>query len=109
MADDRIFELRTYLAAPGKLAALEARFKDHTVELFERHGLEVVGFFVDEPAETLVYLLAFASRAAADAAWEAFRSDPEWLAARSASEVDGPLTAKLESHFLTPTSYSPIR
>ena len=109
MADDRIFELRTYLAAPGKLGALSARFRDHTVALFEKHGIGVVGFFVDEEAETLVYLLSFDSKQGADSAWASFREDADWLEARRASEVDGPLTAKVESRFMTPTEYSPIR
>ena len=109
MADSRTFELRTYVAAPGKLDALVARFRDHTMTLFTRHGIEVVGFFVDPDAETLVYINAFSSRAEADASWEAFRADPEWIAARAASEVDGPLTASLESRFLTATDFSALR
>ncbi len=109
MANDRIFELRTYLAAPGKLALLEARFRDHTMALFEKHGLEVVGFFVDESAETLVYLLAFDSLEAAERNWAAFRGDPAWQEAFRLSEVDGRLAAKVESRFLAPTDYSPLR
>jgi hypothetical protein len=106
----RVFELRTYKAAPGKLDALHARFRDHTLGLFEKHGLEVVGFWSHGTGDgTLVYLLAFDDPQAADAAWEAFRSDPEWIRARAESETDGILTAGVESVFMSPTDYSPIK
>lgn len=112
-ATSRVFELRTYQAAPGKLDALEARFRDHTVALFARHGMDVVGFWVPldgdgRPTETLVYLLAFDDRAAADRAWGAFREDPDWIKARADSEVDGRLTSSVESVFMTATDYSPL-
>jgi hypothetical protein len=112
-SDPRVFELRTYYAEPGKLDALHARFRDHTLGLFERHAITVIGFWVaydDEhrPTETLVYLLAFDSKDAADAAWASFRKDPDWIEARGASEVDGPLVARIESVFVAPTDYSPI-
>ena len=85
MATNRVFELRTYYTAPGKLAALHRRFEEHTLALFAKHGMEVVGFFspTDEPDRdnTLVYVLAFPDRATADKAWEAFRADPEKVGA----------------------------
>ena len=112
----RVFELRTYTASPGRLDALNARFRDHTLALFKRHGMEVVGFWMPidkdkDPAaaDKLVYLLAFKSRAAAADAWKAFAADPAWVAARSASEVDGRLTAKVESVFFAATDYSPLK
>jgi hypothetical protein len=112
--DARCFELRTYTAAPGKLDALNARFRNHTVKLFEKHGMQVVGFWEPTDAEggkgeKLVYVLAHKSRAAADASWKAFRADPDWVAVKAASEVDGNLVTKLESVFLAPTDYSPLR
>ena len=110
----RCFELRTYTAAPGKLEALHARFRDHTNALFTKHGMTMVGYWVPSDddkggANTLIYLLAFPSRAARDKAWEDFRSDPAWTAARTASEVDGKLTDKVESLLLTATDYSPMK
>jgi hypothetical protein len=111
---DRVFELRTYIASPGKLDALNARFRDHTVALFKKHGMEVVGFWepVDKDAgagEKLVYILAHSSRAAAEASWKAFRADPEWVKVKADSEKDGVLPAKIESVFLAATDYSPLK
>jgi hypothetical protein len=113
-SDSRCFELRTYTAAPGKLEALHARFRDHTNALFVKHGMTVVGYWVPSDADkgaanTLVYLLAYPDRAAREKAWSAFGSDPDWNAARKASEVDGKLTEKVESVFLTATDYSPLK
>jgi hypothetical protein len=112
--DSRCFELRTYTAAPGKLEALHARFRDHTNAIFTKHGMTMVGYWVPSEADkgaanTLVYLLAFPSRAARDKAWDEFRVDPAWTAARNASEVDGKLTDKVESLLLTATDYSPMK
>ncbi len=107
--DSRLFELRTYFAVPGKLEALNARFRNHTVPLFERHGMTQIGYWV--PAENtnhqLLYVLAYPNRSARDSAWKAFLADPDWLKAKSASETDGPLVAKVEQHFLAATDFSP--
>jgi uncharacterized protein YbaA (DUF1428 family) len=112
-ADDRVFEMRTYYAPPGKMSALHARFRDHTCKLFEKHGMTVIGFWSPldkkESEEVMVYLLAYPSKEAADKAWKAFRDDPEWKAAKEASEKDGPLVQKVESKFLTPTDYSKLK
>ena len=110
----RVFELRTYTAAPGKLGALNARFRDHTIALFRNHGMEVVGFWepVDKEAgagEKLVYILAHPSRAAAEANWKAFREDPEWVRVKAESEANGVLAPKIESVFLAATDYSPLK
>lgn len=110
-----VYELRTYTTEEGRLPALHARFKDHTMKLFEKHGMKNVLYFtgVDKdgkPVENkLVYLLAHKSQAAAKASFDAFRQDPEWIAARDASEKDGKIVAKLESQFLNLTEYSPGR
>ncbi len=113
MAAHRLFELRTYHAAPGKLDALQARFAHHTLGLFAKHGLTVVGFWVardanGEPGEDLVYMLSFPDSEARERSWEAFRHDPDWVKARADSEVDGPLLISLESVLLDPTPYSPM-
>lgn len=120
LADDapksgqKVFELRTYYTLPGRLDALNARFRDHTCALFQKHGMELVGFWTpqdekDGKSNTLVYLLAFPSREAAAASWKAFGADPEWKAAREASEKDGKIVEKVTSVFLSPTDYSAIK
>ena len=113
-AADRVFELRTYTASPGKLDALNARFRDHTIALFKKHGMEVVGFWepTDKEAgagEKLIYLLAHPSREAAQANWKAFREDPEWVKVKAESEANGPLTTKVDRVWLTPTDYSQVK
>jgi hypothetical protein len=108
----RVFELRTYTAGPGKLEALQARFRDHTLALFEKHGMTNVGYWVpaDPPrsGDTLVYLLAHKSREAAAKSWDGFRNDPAWTAAKEASEVDGRLAVKVVSVYLEPTDFSAL-
>ena len=110
----RVFELRTYTAAEGKLAALDSHFRDHTIGIFARHGMINLGYFHPTDADkgagrTLVYFLAYPSREAAAAAWKAFRDDPEWVKVRTASEQGGKLTSKVESIYLAPTDFSKIR
>lgn len=110
--DPRVFELRTYTAHPGRLEDLERRFRDHTVRLFERHGMTNVGYWIPQDstgANTLVYLMAYPSRDAATRSWDAFRADPEWIAAKAASEANGLLVQNVASIFLSPTDFSPMR
>lgn len=110
-----VYELRTYTTEEGRLPTLHARFKDHTMKLFEKHGMTNVLYFTEvdkggKPVENkLVYLLAHKSQAAAKTSFDAFRQDSEWIAARDASEKDGKIVAKLESQFLNLTEYSPGR
>ena len=108
----KVYELRTYTAAPGKLGDLESRFRDHTVRLFERHGMKNIGYWVPTDApqseNTLIYVLEFPSRDAARASWDAFRTDPDWVEARAASEVNGRLATGVESVYMQATDYSPI-
>lgn len=107
--DSRSFELRVYTAAPGKLDALNARFRDHTCKLFEKHGMTNIGYWVplENPEQKLYYLLAYPDRKARDKSWAAFLADPEWKAAAAASEKNGKLVRKVESTFLHATDYSP--
>ena len=111
--DTRLFEMRTYYAAPGKMESLHARFRNHTCKLFQKHGMTLIGFWSpidpDECKRKMVYILAFPGREAADKSWKAFLDDPEWKAARETSEKGGKLVEKFESVFLNPTDYSPIK
>lgn len=112
-APNHVFELRRYTATEGRLPDLEKRFRDHTMKIFERHGMKNIIYMVPidgpEHNNTLVYILQHDSKEAAQKAWDAFRSDPEWVKARTASEANGKLTVKTESYFLAPTDYSPIK
>jgi hypothetical protein len=105
--------MRTYYAEPGKMTALHARFRDHTNKLFQKHGMTIIGFWVPadpkEAEERMIYILAYPSKDAADKSWKAFRADPDWNSAREASEKDGKLVKKVDSVFLNPTDYSPIK
>lgn len=111
--DHRVFELRTYTAPEGKLADLNARFRNHTVKIFNRHNMTSVGYWVPQDApqsqNTLIYILAHPSREAAKKAWADFQADPEWQKVRADSEVNGRLTTKVESVFVDPTDYSPMK
>ncbi len=117
-APPRLFELRTYRAAPGRLTDLNARFRNATLDLFAKHGMEnVIYLHPIEPqhgaGDTLIYFLAHESREARDASFRAFGEDPEWQAARSASEekAGGALTQPggVTHQFLEPTQYSPLQ
>src|SRR5205823_3382481 len=77
--DTRYFEMRTYHAAPGKIDALNTRFKDHTNKLFKKHGMDIIGFWIDiKRPDVLIYILAYPSKEARDKSWEAFQADPDW-------------------------------
>lgn len=110
----RVFEMRTYHANEGKLEALQARFRNHTCALFKKHGMELVGFWTpreakDGKGDTLVYILAYPSKEAADASWKAFRDDPEWKKVVEESHRGGVLVKKVDSVYLDPTDYSDIK
>ena len=107
----KVYELRVYQAAPGKLAQLLARFREHTTKLFDRHGMKNVAYWtpVDEPqkSNTLIYILQHPSREAAVANWKSFQDDPEWKSVRDKSEANGKLVEKVDSTFLVLTDFSP--
>jgi hypothetical protein len=109
----RVFELRTYTSPPGKLPALHRRFREHTMELFARHGMTNVAYWTPQDSarreNTLVYLLAYPSRQAARDSWAAFSADPEWQRVRAESEANGKIVEKVESVFLDPTDFSPMK
>src|SRR5437016_14112546 len=104
--DTRVFELRTYYIHPGRMKAMNARFRDHTNKLLEKHGMKLVGFWTPTKAEDadkqLIYIVEHASEAAAKKSWDTFRADPDWQAARDASEKDGKIVDKVVSTFLQP-------
>ncbi len=102
--DKRVYEMRVYYAAEGKLDALNARFRDHTCKLFEKHGITNIGYFmpIENPERKLIYFLAHPSREAGETAWANFRNDPQWKKAKAESEVDGKLVDKVDTLFCKP-------
>ena len=108
---DVVYELRIYHAYEGKLNDLLARFRDHTIEIFRRHGMKSIAFWVptDEPLKgrTLVYILEHPSRAAATENWKSFQADPEWVKVKGESEAKGQLVEKIDSTYMTMTDFSP--
>ena len=113
LAFGKIYELRTYTFEPGKLDALKARFRDHTVRIFNKHGMESVGYWVPEDPErssnTLIYILAHPSREAADKNWKEFADDPEWKKVQAESEANGKIVQKVERVWMDPTEFSKLK
>jgi hypothetical protein len=109
----RVYELRTYTAPDGKLDELHARFRNHTMRIFQKHGITNVAYFKPEDAplsqNTLIYLIAHQSREAAKQNWAAFQKDPEWQKVAQESQVNGKIVAKVDSVFLDATDYSPMK
>lgn len=108
--DAVVYELRTYTTHEGRLPALHKRFRDHTMKIFEKHGMKNVIYWTPTDKEnTLVYVISHKSMEAAKASWDGFRNDPEWKAAYKASTADGKIVQKVQKQFLTATEYSPMR
>ena len=107
-----VYELRIYHCIPGRLGALHRRFEDVTLKLWDRFGIRPVGFWttvVGPSSQTLTYLIRWESLADREGKWNAFISDPDWIAARVSSEKDGAIVEKVENQLLEPTAYSPMR
>ncbi len=106
-----VYELRVYHAAAGKLGDLQSRFREHTIKIFDRHGMKSVAYWtpLDEPekSNTLIYILQHPSREAAAANWKSFQDDPEWNSVRNKSEANGKLVDKVDSTFMALTDFSP--
>ena len=99
---------------PGKLEDIHKRFRDHTLQIFAKHGMTVVGFWgpvykKDASENKLVYMLSFKDRADRDAKWKEFQADPEWQKGSKESEVNGKLVEKVERVFLYDTDYAPAK
>jgi hypothetical protein len=107
-----VYELRIYHTYEGKLDSLLTRFREHTMKLFEKHGMKNIAYWTptDDPlkGKTLVYVIAHPSRDAATANWKAFVEDPEWISVRDKSEANGKLVEKVDSTFMVPTDFSPV-
>jgi NIPSNAP len=112
-SEGKVFELRTYTTNEGKLDALQARFRDHTIKLFKKHGITSIGYWVpqDTPLaqNTLIYILAHPSREAAKKNWAEFVGDPEWQKVKAESEAPGKIVSKIDSVYMTATDYSSLK
>jgi hypothetical protein len=112
-AANRVFELRTYTAPEGKLPELHARFRNHTMRIFEKHGMKNVGYWVPQDAptrdNTLIYIISHQSRDAAKKSWAAFGADPEWQKVARESQINGKIVAGITSVYMDPADYSPIK
>ena len=110
---EKVYELRTYTATPGNLDNLHARFRNHTTRIFNKHGMEVVGYWTptdpEKADDTLIYILEHASRDAASASWQAFIADPEWQEVAEASNANGPILGGIENDYMIATDYSPLQ
>lgn len=111
-APGRLFEMRVYTTAPGKMDNLNERFRNHTNFLFVKHGMSLIAYWTpSDKANTLIYVLAYPDREARERSWKAFMDDPEWKTAWAASKekAGGPIVTNVDSTFMTPTNYSPIQ
>jgi NIPSNAP len=107
-----IYEMRVYTCNPGKLPLLLKRFETTTLSLWQRHGIRQAGFwttYVGPSSHDLIYLIAWDSLAEREVKWAAFQADPEWIAKRALSEVDGPILANIASQLLSPTAFSAVK
>lgn len=107
-----IYELRIYTAMPGRLPDVLARFRDHTVDIWNRHGIRQLGYWttaVGPDSNALTYMLVWDSMADRETKWGQFVTDPEWIQVRQASESSGPIVARMDNSFLAPTSFSPLK
>lgn len=107
-----IYELRIYECLPGRMPALLKRFADHTLALWDKHGIRQAGFFttvIGESSNRLTYFIAWESMAERETKWKAFTTDPDWLKARDESESDGPILANISSQLLAPTAFSAVK
>lgn len=103
----RVFELRVYHVLPGKMPAVEAQFRDAWAQLLDKHNLKVVGYWEAED-KTFVYIVAHRSRDDAKKNWDALRADPEYLTLKKSEMADKTLD-KVDSTYMEPTDFSPMR
>jgi hypothetical protein len=112
-AADKVYELRTYTTYEGRLDALKARFRDHTIAIFNRHGMTSIGYWVPTDPEksknTLIEIIAHPSMDEAKKHWDEFRNDPEWKKVSADSEKDGKIVSHVESVYMTPTDFSKLK
>lgn len=106
----KVYELRTYTATPGNLDKILTRFRDHTMRIFEKHGMTNIGYWIPvDEEDTLIYLLAHDSQEAANRSWQDFSADPEWQKVNEESNANGPILQSVVRKYLNATDFSPIQ
>jgi len=111
-AQNRVYELRTYTCNEGKLEALKTRFRDHTIRIFQKHGIESIGYWVpqgEKSSNTLIYIVSHPSLEAAKKNWAEFAADPEWQKVNTESNANGRILQKVESVFMDPADFSKLK
>jgi hypothetical protein len=107
---NHVYELRMYHTVPGRLDALQRRFRDHTISIFDKHDMKSIGYWVPQDTpELLIYILEHPSRDAATKNWAAFMADPEWVKAKTESEASGKIVDHVDNYFMNPTDYSKLK
>jgi hypothetical protein len=107
-----LYELRVYQSVVGQMPKLLARFRDHTVPIWEKHGISPLGFWttlIGDSSNELTYILRWESLADREAKWTTFLNDPAWRKARDDSERDGPIVASIRNQILAPTEFSALK
>ena len=107
----RFYEYRRYETPNGRMEELKRRFSDVTLPMWEQAGIRPAGFFESRVGQfnVLHYLLEWDSLDERERIWEAFRVDPAWVAAREASEANGPIVTRIDNEIWVPTDFSPLR
>jgi hypothetical protein len=107
-----LYELRIYHAMPGRLPDLNKRFETYTLKMWEKFGIHQVGFWtqvIGDNTNDLYYILAWESLAEREQKWNAFATNPEWVAIRAETEKSGPLVRHITNMILSPTAYSKMK
>jgi NIPSNAP len=109
-ADNRYYEMRIYYCLPGRLDALIDRFQSNTTRIFEKHGMENIGYWVPvtNDKNALYYILAYPSKEAREKSWAGFMADPEWKDVAAKSEVNGKILESITSVFMKGADLLPM-
>jgi hypothetical protein len=106
-----IYEYRVYEVVPGRMQDLHDRFKNHTLNIFTRHGIRPVAFFTattNKSRNQLSYIVAFDNLEQRSRCWQNFLADPEWIRVKKESEKEEKLVLNVDSQIFNATEYSPV-
>ncbi|MEX1011590.1 MAG: NIPSNAP family protein [Balneolaceae bacterium] len=110
--EEPVYQMRIYTAHEGKFEDLKTRFRDHTIRIFEKHGIESIGYWIPQPpagdGNTLICIVSYENQAATETSWEAFVNDPEWQQVYEESNADGPIVRQAETFYMNSADFSPL-